>query len=475
MNAAQKLKSKLAKAAQHKPSNTKDASTSDSKSVEKKVPKTKKPKASEKDETSSSVAVGKSIVDNNTSESPIHEVMLEICTGSYDSRFVGFCFRYFTSNDPNFETVLDLPKAELLKFSEQQKLEEQPMITTSFATKPHSGSINQLLSTRKYVITAGYDELALVYDLVTRRELRSIPLQKGNILDIGSLKDQYTVFATANGVISLHAGAKYSFTPVWEKVAHKGPVASVAIHPSGRLLFSVGQNDNKLRVWDMIKGSLAYTVNLGKHSAERIRFSPNGTHFFIHYRTEVVVYDTESLDVMYTLAHDQNVTAAIYINDDYIATGAQDGKITVWDLEEGQCLQALELHESRIKALDVKEVNIGEFCLVAVSSDGGLSLWRLYLLNDEIPPALLFYEVFNVRLTSTCLWTHYSTEHAAFMKNRRALLQAKLGIESTQEEEEEIEEEEDDEGEYYEMEDDEVDDENEEEDGDDSMQDDDEI
>ncbi|KAF0975033.1 hypothetical protein FDP41_005786 [Naegleria fowleri] len=468
MNAAQKLKSKLSKATQK---TTKAPSTSDSKVEKKSTKTTKKSKDSKKDESSSSVAIGKNIVDNNTSESPIHEVMLEICTGSYDSRFVGFCFRYFTSNDPNFETVLDLPKAELLKFSEQQKLEEQPIITTSFATKPHSGSINQLLSTRKYVITAGYDELALVYDLVTRRELRSIPLQQGNILDVGSLKDQYTVFATANGIISLHAGAKYSFTPVWEKVAHKGPVASVAIHPSGRLLFSVGQNDNKLRVWDMIKGSLAYTVNLGKHSAERIRFSPNGTHFFIHYRTEVIVYDTESLDVIYTLAHDQNVTSAIHINDDYIATGAQDGKITVWDLEEGQCLQALELHESRIKALDVKEVNVGEFCLVAASSDGGLSLWRLYLLNDEIPPALLFYEVFNVRLTSACLWVHYSTEHAAFMKNRRALLQAKLGIESTQEEEEEEIE---DEEESYEMEDDdEIDEGEEEEDGDDSMQDDD--
>jgi len=437
------LKAKLAAKVNAAKEEKKEKKAASSAKVEKKKVAIQEPEAMRDEEEE--IAVGSSLSENNVSDSPIHEIMIEICTGSYDSRFVGFCYRYFTSADPEFETVLELPQASLIKFAEQQKLDEQPIISTSFATKPHSGSINQLLSTKKFVITAGYDELSLVYDLVTRRELRSIPLQQGSILDIGSLKDQYTVFATANGVISLHAGAKYSFTPIWEKVAHKGPVASVAIHPSGRLLLSVGQNDNKLRVWDMIKGSLAYTVNLGKHSAERVRFSPDGSNFFIHYRNQVVIHNTETLDIIYTLAHEQNVTCVIYISDSYIATGAQDGKVTIWDLEEGQCLQVLDLHQNRIKSMDVKEVNVGEFCLVAASSDGGLSFWRLYLLNEDVPPTLLFYEEFNARLTSVCLWTHFGSEHSKFLKTRRQQLQKKLGVETTGEDEEDKESDSDDE------------------------------
>ncbi|EFC47932.1 predicted protein [Naegleria gruberi] len=458
-SAAQKLKAKINKAKEEKSNKQQEQQEKPAivappkKSTPPVVEKAKQQaKKSKQESPEQDVKVAKTLVENNTNDSPIREVMFEVCTGSYDSRFVGFCYRYFTSNDPKFETVLELPQAQLIKFSEQQKLKEQPLITTTFATKPHAGSINQLLSTKKYVITTGYDELALVYDLVTRRELRSIPLQQGNILDVGSLKDQYTAFATANGVISLHAGAKYSFTPIWEKVAHKGPVASIAIHPSGRLLLSVGQNDNKLRVWDMIKGSLAYTVNLGKHSAERVRFSSAGNHFFIHYREKVVIHDTESLEVIYTLAHESNVTYSIYVGNDYVATGTQDGKITIWDLENGECLQVLDLHETRIKSLDVKEVNVGEYCLCAVSSDGGLSLWRLYLLDEEVPPALLFYEVFNVRLTSCCLWTHFASEHQQFMKERKLALQKKLGVEGDMQEDEMIEDSDSDDDYEYVME-----------------------
>ena len=42
---------------------------------------------------------------------------------------------------------------------------------------------------------------------------------------------------------------------------HKGAINSLAIHPSGKLALSVG-NDKTLHTWDLMKGRKAYVTNL---------------------------------------------------------------------------------------------------------------------------------------------------------------------------------------------------------------------
>ncbi|KAL9657547.1 hypothetical protein ABK040_000974 [Willaertia magna] len=380
--------------------------------------------------------------EENNEEVQSIEIPIMICTGSYDARFVGFNYRYFTSTDPNFSTILEIPEAELISYKEQQKLEETPLISTKFALKPHNASINYLLSLGNEVITVGYDELANVFNMKKLNEEKSIPLQLGTITDIDSYQKNPIISNSSGKVVML--SNKDEYMVMWEKNAHKGPISSLAIHPSGKLLFTTGQNDNKLMVWDMIKGTKAYEVNLGKHAAERVRFSPSGDTFYLLFRNQVQIYDTKSINLLLTLTHDTNVTYLKYLNDNFIMSGCKDGKLVIWDILEGTCYKTIDLHQDRIKVIDSIEVNIGEYCVLSVSTDGCIALWRIFLVEGNLDPTCLFTETFSARLTSACLWTD-EHELVRFLSKRKKDLKQKLKEDNNENKEEEKMEESDEE------------------------------
>lgn len=88
---------------------------------------------------------------------------------------------------------------------------------------------------------------------------------------------------------------------------HKGRVNSVAVHPSGKVALSVGQ-DRTLRMWDLMRGKGSASTKLGKgkvvdgvvtnstqssyQEGEIVRWTLSGTMFVVQSLSSIDVFAT---------------------------------------------------------------------------------------------------------------------------------------------------------------------------------------
>jgi len=70
----------------------------------------------------------------------------------------------------------------------------------------------------------------------------------------------------------------------------RGPVHSVAIHPSGKLALSVGK-DKTLRLWNLLKGRIGFTSNTQK-PGDIVRWNSAGTKYGYLADTIVKIFDS---------------------------------------------------------------------------------------------------------------------------------------------------------------------------------------
>lgn len=83
----------------------------------------------------------------------------------------------------------------------------------------------------------------------------------GSITYLQFLSRSHLLSASEDGTLCLfHAR---DWTVLRTLKGHKGRVNSVAVHPSGKVALSVGQ-DRTLRMWDMMRGKGSASTKLGK-------------------------------------------------------------------------------------------------------------------------------------------------------------------------------------------------------------------
>ena len=131
----------------------------------------------------------------------------------------------------------------------------------------------------KWLATGSSDEIVKVWDLARRKEIGGLMHHQGMCLfecrrkriDIkrcsGSITHlqfpsrSHLLSASEDGTLCLfHAR---DWTVLRSLKGHKGRVNSVAIHPSGKVALSVGQ-DKTLRMWDLMRGKGSASTKLGK-------------------------------------------------------------------------------------------------------------------------------------------------------------------------------------------------------------------
>lgn len=105
-----------------------------------------------------------------------------------------------------------------------------------------------------------------------------------------------------------------------------------------------------------------------------------------------------------------------------LATGGEDGAVTVFDISTGECLHRLEIHKKRVKSIASLEINAEESITASVCSDGGLAIWR-------ISPDFALLEAFSsvgARFTSVCITAlDKVTKFVRDMNHKRSLEQIK--------------------------------------------------
>lgn len=179
-----------------------------------------------------------------------------------------------------------------------------------------------------------------------------------------------------DGQIGVVRCGNWQVEKLWEK-PHKGEsIEALAVHPSGKLALSTG-GDGTLRTWNLVKGKQAYATNLiprWRTLAKNInilKWSPNGEKYLIASNKKIDIYSVETAGVDEEINLDSKVICVEFLNDDLIAIGYDDGKISFYDLDESSKTLDIVAHSARLKCMQ----HIDDL-LVTASSSGEIKLWQ---------------------------------------------------------------------------------------------------
>lgn len=161
----------------------------------------------------------------------------------------------------------------------------------SFATPVHQGSIRSLClassssttssttntttSTTCYpgtILSCGYDETLKTHDY--RRHITcsgeiTTPADFGTPTCASfapppslssSNQSTHCLVGFAHGKLVVYKKRDWSIQHVL--TGHDGGIASLAVHPSGKLALTGGQSDGKLKLWDLVRGRLSYATKV---------------------------------------------------------------------------------------------------------------------------------------------------------------------------------------------------------------------
>lgn len=185
------------------------------------------------------------------------------------------------------------------------------------------------------------------------------------------------LFTCSNdGSITAVRCGNWQLEKVWPS-AHKGTaVNTLAIHPTGKLALSTGE-DGVLRTWNLIKGRQAYATNLVpklKSNAKWItviKWSPSGEKYLLAVSGNMYIYSVESAAIDRELTFDSKVICVEFLKDDLIAVGFENGNIKFCDLKTSLHTMITKAHSMRVKCI----AHMNDL-LVSASSSGEIKLWR---------------------------------------------------------------------------------------------------
>ena len=206
---------------------------------------------------------------------------------------------------------------------------------------------------------------------------------------------------------------------------HSGPVTSLALHATGKLLLTVSK-DASLRTWNLVKGRCAYVLNL-KECANKIHWSPCQSKFAAVFDSHVDIYDITNgsiLKVLDKTYFDKRIENIVYLNDRYLVIYGDSPDFVIVDLENDKKIHQVNAHENRIKGMKMISVNLvpEEFnldknathWLVSTSNDGFIKIWSLNLDKISSEPKLITSHNTTCRPVCITIWTEKEDEKKKF-------------------------------------------------------------
>ncbi|KAA6407489.1 MAG: WD40 repeat protein [Lasallia pustulata] len=167
--------------------------------------------------------------------------------------------------------------------------------------------------------------------------------------------------------------------------AHTTPVITAAIDRTGTLL-ATGGADGVIKVWDIRRGYVTHTfrghagvisaLHLFEATGSATETGISAKHRKKHRRKSSSMQDEEMEDVR---GDETGLTASFRL-----ASGSEDGKIRIWDLEKRNAVSTLDSHVSVVRGLCFSSA---ENVLVSASRDKTAILWdaRSWKVRKVIP------------------------------------------------------------------------------------------
>lgn len=309
----------------------------------------------------------------------------EVLVGTYEDYIVGYRVEPIAHNS-------------IKKLKRQGKLTQDQLFSLeqSFAVRGHSGSVKCLASSASgtLVSSSGFDEVTNMFNLKKRKLQHTIEIAANCSAFV---EDTHVIFGCEDGNINIYEINKGTLELAKILKGHKGPVTSMSVHPTGKVLLSISK-DLTMRTWNLIKGRCAYVTNLGAQ-AHLVSWSKTGEDFVLAANNEVYLYNKEG-NLEHSIKLKKRINSVEFITNNNFMVASDSGDLEFFDLKDGKSLMKFAAHEARVKSVkcirhpsssttmptdqdqnqEPSDVNVH---FATASSDGIVKLWSMSLANNS--------------------------------------------------------------------------------------------
>lgn len=349
--------------------------------------------------------------------------------------------------------IADLPVFRIITGSYEHQLlclsltlyNDGPVFTPVFHFTPHTQSIRCLAQSKRYLVSGSNDEHIRIYDLQKRKELGTLMKHEGNVTALEFFDSKWLLSAGDDGKIFIWR------TSDWEvfgelKGHRAGGINDLAIHPSGKIAISAG-NDRTLRLWNLMTCRKASVLKVGRNTPRKVRWtsidSDDAAHFVVGFDKRIQIYSSQSAKVVGRLFNFNSTLQhmEVYTLDgvEYVVTSHDDGSVIFIPLSEFLVESENGEEENEVQDISIDSLPASSFklqghgnrvkhfnfffheptqthFLSTVSSNGQLVIWNL---EKSVRDQVAVYATGN-RL-NCCIIVSDDIEQFETMKKRRRI------------------------------------------------------
>jgi len=156
---------------------------------------------------------------------------------------------------------------------------------------------------------------------------------------------------------------------------HQGGVQSLILSQDGRIVIA-GSGDSQIKVWDIKTGKCKNTLQSNQEGISQVAISHDG-HFIVSigHDSIAMVWDLITGECVAKLeGHVREITSVAITTTGYIVTGSLDKTIRIWDLGALTCRKILRGHTEKITSIAV--THDGRYA-VSADENGRIGVWEI--------------------------------------------------------------------------------------------------